>query len=54
VAWNNLALTQSRRGLHAAAMEAARRAVARADAAEPQWVEPTRATLREVQAAARP
>jgi tetratricopeptide (TPR) repeat protein len=54
VAWNNLAQTQSRRGLHEAAIAAAQRAVARAKAAEPQWAEATSATLREVQAAARP
>jgi len=54
VAWNNLAQTQLRRGLHTQAMEAARRAVARAEAAEPQWAEATRTTLRDVQAAARP
>jgi hypothetical protein len=52
-AWNNLARVQSQRGLHAAALDAASRAVARAAAAEPHWVETTRETLHAVQAAGR-
>lgn len=54
VAWNNLAQVQSRLGRHDAALDAARRAVARADAAEPQWAGTARETLREVQSAAQP
>jgi hypothetical protein len=50
-AWNNLAQVQLRRGLHAEALAAAQRAVARAANAEPQWADATRRTLIQVQAA---
>jgi tetratricopeptide (TPR) repeat protein len=45
VAWNNLAHMRMKLGQHAAAVEAARRAVERAEAAEPQWLSITKATL---------
>lgn len=44
-AWNNLARVRWALGQAEPAREAARRAVARAEAAEPQWREPARATL---------
>jgi hypothetical protein len=45
VAWNNLAHMRMKQGQHAAAVEAAQRAVERAEAAEPQWLSITKATL---------
>ena len=44
-AWNNLAQAEAQLGHLEQARAAARRAVARAEAAEPQWLEPARATL---------
>ena len=44
-AWNNLAQAEARLGHVDAARSAARRALARAEAAEPQWLEAARATL---------
>lgn len=54
VAWNNLAQALNRLGRRNEALEAARRAVARAESAEPVWIEATRRTLRELQAAPGP
>ena len=48
VAWNNLARVRQRQGERAAAVEAARRAVARAEAAEPRWLDAAQRTLSEV------
>lgn len=48
VLWNNLAQLRQARGQRGAAREAARRAVAQARRAEPQWLEATEATLREL------
>jgi hypothetical protein len=45
VAWNNLAHMRMKLGRQAAAVEAAERAVERAQAAEPQWLSITKATL---------
>jgi hypothetical protein len=47
VAWNNLAQVRLRRGDRAGAGHAARQAVARAEAAEPQWLDAARRTLAE-------
>ncbi len=44
-AWNNLARVRWSLGQAEPAREAARRALARATSAEPQWLEPARATL---------
>lgn len=44
-AWNNLARVRAALGQAEAARDAARRAVARASQAEPQWLAPARATL---------
>lgn len=52
-AWNNLASTRNSLGERAAARAAAARAVERARAAEPQWLEPASQTQREVEAAGR-
>jgi tetratricopeptide (TPR) repeat protein len=53
VAWNNLALTRQGLGDLPGAREAARRAVLRAQAAEPAWLATTQQTEREVQAVGR-
>jgi hypothetical protein len=52
VAWNNLAQAQLRRGDFDAALEAAQRALLRARAGEPRWIEDVEQTLREVTQAA--
>lgn len=44
-AWNNLAQVRQRQGDRAAALAAARRAVARAEAADPRWLDAARRTL---------
>lgn len=44
-AWNNLAQAEAQLGHAPQAREAARKALARAEAAEPQWIEAARATL---------
>jgi hypothetical protein len=44
-AWNNLAQAEARLGHADAARSAAQRALARAEAAEPQWLDAARATL---------
>lgn len=49
VAWNNLAHMRMKQGQQAAAVEAAQRAVERAQAAEPQWLSITKATLASAQ-----
>lgn len=53
-AWNNLANVRLRQGRRSEAREAARRAVLRATAAEPDLIEATRATLAEVEVAFSP
>lgn len=50
-AWNNLARVRWALGEVEAARQAARRALSRAEAAEPRWLEPARATLAAVSAA---
>lgn len=45
VAWNNLAHMRMKQGQQAAAVEAAQRAVERAQASEPQWLSIAKATL---------
>lgn len=45
VAWNNLAHMRMKLGQQAAAVDAAQKAVARAEATEPQWLSITKATL---------
>ncbi|HEX7384383.1 MAG TPA: PA2778 family cysteine peptidase [Burkholderiaceae bacterium] len=47
-AWNNLAQAEVRLGREREARAAARRALARAEAAEPQWLDAARATLAEL------
>ena len=47
-AWNNLALVQLQRGDRRSAHEAAQRALARAEAAEPQWLPAVRSTVERV------
>lgn len=46
-AWNNLAQARLKLGLRAAALDAAQRAVKRAEASETQWVDEARSTLRQ-------
>jgi hypothetical protein len=53
VAWNNLALTRQGLGDRAGARDAARRAVLRAQEAEPAWLEAAQKTQREVEAGGR-
>jgi hypothetical protein len=50
-AWNNLATSRLKLGEHAAALQAAARAVERAKAAEPRWLPAAEATLNEVREA---
>ncbi len=52
VAWNNLALTRQGLGDRAGALEAARRAVERAQAVEPAWLPAARQTQHELEAEA--
>lgn len=47
-AWNNLAQAEAKLGRQGEARDAARRALARAQAAEPQWIDAARATLAEL------
>ncbi|HEY1392670.1 MAG TPA: PA2778 family cysteine peptidase [Methylibium sp.] len=49
-AWNNLAQMRLKQGRKAEAVEAARKAVQRAQAAEPQWLAAARSTLDEAEA----
>jgi len=48
VAWNNLAMLHLQAGDRAGAQDAALRAVARAEAAEPRWLDATRRTLAQI------